>query len=809
QALTDSLEGVPEAIALAVVRDWHADVFKSESDPDPQTSVSTSLEARVRRRFEVAGLQARIPPELADRLESGGLSVRDWRLETSQVAGLEQPEQIITRVRTSADATIGHMLKSDDGKATLVMVELSTEFFGRNNAATVERIERLVIGEPEEMRTRPPELHEEMPAGLDVAVSGTATVGRDMRKAAAESARRIDWVTILLVLVLLAAIYRAPVLAVIPLLTVAVAVFVALRSLAMMADAGWLDLFSGSKVYVTVILYGAGVDYCMFLMARYKEELDNGATVEEAISISVERVGTALAASAGTTIVGIGMMCFAEFGKFKQAGLAMSLSLVFVLAAAVTFTPAVLRLVGRWAFWPNVRTERVSIGRGWLSPTSLVARLMQKDFSRGVWERVGRSLIERPGTIMLGSIAVMLPFAVIAILCFENRSYGLLTELPQDDPSVVGARALQEHFPPGQTGPITVLVDAVGLNFREPQGREAIETLAQRLMARKDELHIADIRSIADPLGMTATSQKKLAEMKITERAEARRRAQSYYVSDVGALDGHVTRLDVVFRDDPFTPEAMGNFERLRAAVRQELPEALQPFKDDFAGGPAGADAHLHYLGATPSIRDLKAVTGRDQQNVNALVLLGVLLVLVVLLKRVAVSVYLIVSVFFSYLVTLGVTFTVFWALDPAGFVGLDWKVPMFLFTILIAVGEDYNIYLVTRIEEEQLRHGPIGGITEALAKTGKIISSCGLIMAGTFSSLLAASLAGMQQLGFALAFGVLLDTFVVRPILVPAWLILLHSGRFGRFGKWLGAQEAPRRPRLAKETVEVGTDAA
>jgi RND superfamily putative drug exporter len=135
------------------------------------------------------------------------------------------------------------------------------------------------------------------------------------------------------------------------------------------------------------------------------------------------------------------------------------------------------------------------------------------------------------------------------------------------------------------------------------------------------------------------------------------------------------------------------------------------------------------------------------------------------------------------------VTFVVFWAMDPAGFAGLDWKVPMFLFTILIAVGEDYNIFLMTRIDEEQREHGVMAGIPIALQKTGSIISSCGIIMAGTFSSLLAGTLVGMHQLGFALAFGVLLDTFVVRPILVPAYLILLHGGRFGRFTRLLGGK--------------------
>jgi RND superfamily putative drug exporter len=181
-------------------------------------------------------------------------------------------------------------------------------------------------------------------------------------------------------------------------------------------------------------------------------------------------------------------------------------------------------------------------------------------------------------------------------------------------------------------------------------------------------------------------------------------------------------------------------------------------------------------MGATASIRDLGNVIDRDQVRIEWLVVGCVLLILLALLRRVVVCVYLILSVLLSYYTTLGAAFAVFWAIDPAGFAGIDWKVGIFLFTILIAVGEDYNIFLMTRIHEEQERHGPVRGVIEALVRTGPIISSCGLIMAGTFGSLMAGSLGEMKQLGFALAFGVLLDTFVVRPILVPAFLIVFEE---------------------------------
>jgi putative drug exporter of the RND superfamily len=214
-------------------------------------------------------------------------------------------------------------------------------------------------------------------------------------------------------------------------------------------------------------------------------------------------------------------------------------------------------------------------------------------------------------------------------------------------------------------------------------------------------------------------------------------------------------------------------------------------------------DAHLHFVGPTASIRDLKTVTDHDQIKIDLLVLASVFLILYGLLRKFAISLYLILSVFFSYFVTLGVTFIVFWAMDPAGFAGLDWKVTMFLFTILIAIGEDYNIFLMTRIEEEQRQHGPIEGIRVAVLRTGTIISSCGIIMAGTFCSLMFGTLVGMQQLGFALAFGVLLDTFVVRPLLVPAYLILLYSGRFGAWGRLLGGELPAVKKRAASRVRE------
>ena len=247
--------------------------------------------------------------------------------------------------------------------------------------------------------------------------------------------------------------------------------------------------------------------------------------------------------------------------------------------------------------------------------------------------------------------------------------------------------------------------------------------------------------------------------------------AVDYYVSQAGAWQGHMTRIDLVLAADPLSRTALADLARIEAALRDELPPGL-------------AGSQIAVSGATASTRDLATVKEQDERRVQILVPAVILVLLLVVLRRAAIALYLVLSVLFSYLATLGVTFLVFGLIQGAGFSGLDWKVPIFLFTILVAVGEDYNIFLVMRIQEEQAAHGPLGGIPVALGRTGRVISSCGFIMAGTFACLLSGSLASMQQLGFALAFGVLLDTLVVRPILVPCFLILLQGGTLGRVGR-------------------------
>jgi RND superfamily putative drug exporter len=363
---------------------------------------------------------------------------------------------------------------------------------------------------------------------------------------------------------------------------------------------------------------------------------------------------------------------------------------------------------------------------------------------------------------------------------------------------------VERYFAVGELSPATVLIENHRLDFVTPEGRSAIEAVCKELATLPG---VAEVRSVSRPLGKQevgpATQQatpapkadplggflkrfEKKGFQALFDQADLMVRTieDAHYVSTKakGADKNHITRIDLVFKTDPFSPPSLRTLE----AVREKVKAATLP------GQPLAGTVAIGLSGSTALVDDLKRVTTSDERQMYGLVTLGVYVILVVLLRRPGICLYLIATVVLGYLASLGITEIVFRSLHtgPDPWPGLDWKVGFFLFVILVAVGEDYNIFLMSRVIEEERKHGPIEGTRRAVAHTGGIISSCGLIMAGTFGSMLAASLTALRELGFALGLGVLLDTFVVRPILVPAFVILIHRNR-----RQPPAPAAPERP--------------
>ena len=241
------------------------------------------------------------------------------------------------------------------------------------------------------------------PAGLNVGISGPAAVGGDMLRSAAESIKSTELITVALVIIILLVVYRAPLLVSIPLVTIGVSLFVSIDILALATQVSKIDgfswwnfkVFTTTKIFIVVILFGAGTDFCLFLIARYKEELERGLDQAAAAAEAVGRVGGALVGSAMTTIVGLGTMYFADFGKFRNSGPAIALCLAITLLACLTLAPALLRASGRAVFWPfGVRARRTG---------TLAQQETDERPANRFWEWASRVITAHPGLILVAS----------------------------------------------------------------------------------------------------------------------------------------------------------------------------------------------------------------------------------------------------------------------------------------------------------------------------------------------------------------------------------------------------------------------
>jgi RND superfamily putative drug exporter len=653
----------------------------------------------------------------------------------------EDPSLQIGKVCSPHDPLIGKRLLSADGRCALVQVALGTPYLALQTRATVDKVEAVARRRLAGAGSAAPLLF----------VTGPAGVGRDLTAAGADSLESTTLATVVLVIVVLLGVYRAPLLALVPLVTIGGCVFVALKLLAICTLIPGFYVVNISKIFAVVMLYGAGTDYCLFLISRYREELADGHGRNASVERSVAAVGGALAASAGTVICGLGLMVLAEFAKVRCGGPAIAVGLAVALLGSLTLAPALLRLLGRFAFWPLAAPRR---GLGLPRET--------------LWGRLSRSVVGRPLAVWGAAALLLLPLAILG--AGVHASYRATGELSRACGSVRGLEAIQNHFTAGEVGPVTVLLESAQ-PWDGKDGLQLISHLSQGF-TRLD--NVAEVRSLTQPLGETAKAPSPAPSppantiRSVWHRVvrgfadQVQRTARPFYLATLNAPDGsqrYVARLDVILRSDPFDPQSVETLDQLQYWLREEMPR-----QGGFANG-----VRAETYGVTVNARDLATVTESDRYRINVLVAGGVFVILLGLVRRPWLAAYLLGTVLFSYFATLGAT-TLFARIGfgrPLGEV--DWRVPFFLFTILVAVGEDYNILLIDRMLHERKKYGAAEGTRRALAHTGGTITSCGVIMAGTFGTLMLGGLSTLVQIGFALAFGVLLDTFVVRPFLVPA----------------------------------------
>ena len=668
---------------------------------------------------------------------------------------------VLDRTRRDVGSRLVSKPIEGGGQVALIVVQLRGTYVSRDARLAVEEIRKTVADAP----TPPP--------GLKIELTGSAMVGYDTNRASTRSVEDTTIATFALVVVILLVVYRSPLLALIPIVTIGLTVAVSLWSIALLTRVPGLNfqVINITNVFVVVVLFGAGTDYCLFLIARYREELARGRRGEDALAEAIRQVGGALVASASTVILGLGMLWFSTFAKIQYTGPAIALSLFFALIGSLTLAPVLLHWLRGLVFWPFKPPHHIA-GR---DPE---VESLEETPLFGFWSKVSDWVVRRPGWILGVSVLVLAPFAVVGAR--TQPSYDLLGDLGPEQPAMRGKRVFEKYFSVGDLGPSTVLIHHPKLNFRTAEGYQAIEAFAKTVRALPN---VHEVRAVSRPVGDSVripppgflrNSLRRTGLLTEEQERAIYRMYVSTEPSDAADLD-HITRVDVIFGTSPFATASLATLERLSEAAAAATAR----------GGPlAGVGpGDVGFTGTTVLIRDLKTVTTQDQRRMYLLVTAGVYLILVILLRKPGICLYLIATVILGYLASLGITELVFKALHtgPEPWSGLDWKVGFFLFVILVAVGEDYNIFLMARVIEEEKKHGPVEGTRRAVAHTGGIISSCGVIMAGTFGSMLFGSLTTLKELGFALGLGVLLDTFVVRPILVPAFVVLIHRARPGQ----------------------------
>lgn len=710
------------------------------------------------------------------------------------------------------------------------------------------------------------------PAGLQVHVTGSAGIGSDYLRAIVAGTDRTTIVTIVLVLVVLLLIYRAPLAALVPLLTIGAAFIVSRGTLGILAAAGW-KISTLLDSFIVVLVFGVGVDYTIFLISRFREELSK-ADRPTAARVTVARIGAVITASAATVVVGLTSMAVASFGMIQTIGPALAITIVITLVAGLTLTPALLVIFGRPLFWPRHPKEDDHHG------------------DHGAWARIASVITRRPGLVSIVVLGGL--FLPVVMLPGLRSSADTLAELPKDSDARIGFELFASKMDKGRLMPITVLVDApavgdvaapdrlaalaaltktiagvdgvldvtslvstsgdgsVDAQFRpsamltqiatglallsspqavatalaspdiaaqlgggaawiEALGREHPELATDPTYAVLTADMAAFAQALAASGGATADAAalQEIVDIAARLRSEAAtlaaafaaRPADDYVIprglpGDAGigvdrllaayrSADGTVARLYVIPADDPYSSAAIGTVRSVRAAVAARAA--------DF-----GAGTTIVVGGAAADQADIQSTIQKDFERVAFLTVLGVLIVLILLLRAIVAPLFLVGTVLLSYVTTLHLAGFLFQ--DVMGFNGATFFLPLLVFVLLVALGADYNIFVTSRIREESETRPIREGIRIASARTGAIVTSAGVILAGTFAAMTTAPLQVLFQVGAAVAMGVLLDTFIVRSLLVPALTAV-----FGDWSWWPGGPKGIRALRARDGTPPAG----
>jgi len=530
---------------------------------------------------------------------------------------------------------------------------------------------------------------------LNVGVTGAAAQALDSQQASRNAETIVGIATVLLILVLLVVIFRSVILALFPILVIALVSQVALGLIGTANKIFDLKTDSSIQVILIVVLFGIGTDYILFFLFRYRERLRKGEEHKVAVAQALTRAGEAILSAGGVVIVSFMALVLSSLGVFKSIGPALAISVAVTVLAALTLVPAVVSLIGTKIFW---------FSKSW-----------KKEPQYARFGALGQALGRHPGRYAAVSGAILAVLAIFALQFNPNFDLGD-SGAPKTVESSVALRTLEKGFPPGQTDPTVVLVHSTnGQPLSKPELASYATTLGQ-----------------AHGVGSVAPAQL--------------------------SPDGKTASFSVVLSSDPTSDQALAD---IKGPIRDTAHSAAPPGTEALVGG------------TTSVFADFQQAMNRDYKVVFPAAAIVIMLILALLLRSLVAPWYLMASVGLGFGATLGAAVIVFQHIG--GRPGLIFLLPIYIYLFVVALGTDYNILMIARLREEA-REGQDarGAAAEAVTHAGPTVAAAGLILAGTFASLMLGGNSLLTALGFSISFGIFVAAFVMAMFFTPALTALI-----------------------------------
>lgn len=739
--LSNRLSGVVRGLViLAAIGVWMAiGAFGGQAQgqlSSVQTNDSAAFLPASAESTEAAELAARFTddetlPALVVAETQDGSPLGEDQLAAVQAFADAAPDAPLEGTSGDEPATVGDagiadpvVVPSEDGQAALVVVSLDADLAQEDVGTEESSVSELAVGALRDLASADAADGGLAGTGLDAWVTGPAGFVADLVTAFGA----IDTVLLLValgaVLVILALVYRSPVLPFVVIVNAVLALCLAGLVVYHLAANDVLTLNGQSQGILSILVVGASVDYALLVVARYREELLATPSPYTALRRAVRASVEPIAASAGTVVAGLLCLLLSDLSSNRSLGPVAAIGIVAAFLSALTLLPALLLVGGRrarWVFWPRIpHAAGAAPASDAEQDEQPAAEASDNDThvavaGHGVWSRVAGFVGRHDRPVWIVTALVLAAGAAFVPTLDADGTGDSEVFLTQVD-SVDGEEALTRHFEGVSAQPVTVVAPADDLD--------------------------AVVEAAEGTDGVAAATP-------VTDRPAPAPGAPAQ--GDPLVVDGLV-RVDVTTTAPSDSQDAVETVSALRDAVHDVSPDVL-------VGGAAAERLDTQLAGQ------------RDLQVIVPVVLVVILLILMVLLRSVLAAVLLMVANVLSFGAALGVAALLF---DHVfDFPGADPAVPLYAFCFLVALGVDYSIFLMTRVREESLRVGTRQGVLRGLAVTGSVITSAGVVLAATFAALGVIPLLFLAQLAFIVAFGVLVDTLVVRSLLVPA---LVHD---------------------------------